>query len=117
TRPAAAAHQRTHRRACVSCVVVLEPTGMVARELPGDPPGARAAHQRPLQRILASRGNFVRTRPEAAQPVRNDVEVLVLAEGVERDPQTETLRQRDLLLHRLTGVELAIDVSRLQVLV
>src|SRR5689334_25381544 len=90
------------------------PAGPVARELIGDPAAARAALQRPLQRLLARL--VAPPAAEGLQPVLHDVEVLVLVEGIEGDPQAEALRERDLLLDRLAGMDLIADVLRFQVL-
>mmetsp|Transcript_71390 Transcript_71390/g.168262 ORF Transcript_71390/g.168262 Transcript_71390/m.168262 type:complete len:240 (-) Transcript_71390:255-974(-) len=43
-----------------------------------------------------------------AQPLRHDRQVFVLAERIEADPQAEALGQRDLLLDRLAGMDLAM---------
>ena len=45
------------------------------------------------------------------QPLRDDREVLLLAEAVEADPQAEALGQRDLLLHRLARMHLDVAVA------
>ena len=45
---------------------------------------------------------------EEAQPLRDDREVLVLAEGIEAHPQAEALGQRDLLLDDLARMDFAI---------
>ena len=49
-----------------------------------------------------------RRRRSAAQPLRRDRQVFLLAEGIEAHPQAEALRQRDLLLHHLAGMHLAV---------
>src|SRR5213594_2584127 len=80
----------------------------VARELVGDAPRARAALQRPHERLLARRGDGGFIDTEEAQPLRDDRQVLVLAERIEAQPQAEALGQRDLFLHHLAGMHLAI---------
>ena len=90
--------------------------GPVPRELVGDAAAARAALQRPLQRFLARRLRFLRRAAKRLQPVRHDLQVLVLVERIERHPQAEALRQGNLLLHRLAGMDLVADVLGLEVL-
>jgi hypothetical protein len=48
--------------------------------------------------------------------VGDDVQVGVLVERVERDPQPEAFGQRDLLLDRLAGMDLLADALALEVL-
>jgi len=48
--------------------------------------------------------------------VIDDLEILVLLERVEREPQAEALGERDLLLDRLAVVDLAVDVVRFEIL-
>src|SRR5690606_30476151 len=89
----------------------------VAGELPGHAPGPRAPLQREAQRVAAGGLDLLRTAAEVGEPVLGDGEVVVLPEGIERDPQAEALRQRDLLLGGLAGMDLAVLlVARLQVL-
>src|SRR3954452_5402419 len=90
------------------------PAGPVARELIRHAPAARAALQRPLQRLFARL--VAPLAAERLQPVLHDVEVLVLIERIERHPQSEALRERNLLLDRLAGMDLVADVLGLQVL-
>ena len=47
--------------------------------------------------------------------MRDDVEVLVLVEGIERDPQPEALGERNFLLDRLAGMDFIADVLGLEV--
>src|SRR6185436_14607471 len=56
------------------------PPGPVAGELIGDAPAARAALQRPLQRFLARRLHVLLRAAERLEPVRDDLQVLVLVE-------------------------------------
>src|SRR3954463_2421715 len=88
-------------------------TSPISCELIGDAPAARAALQRPLQRLLV---RIVRGAAEGLQPVLDDREVLVLVERVERDPQAEALGKRDFLLHGLARMDLVAHVARLEVL-
>ena len=92
------------------------PSGVVARELPGDAPAARSAPERPLQRLGARRLDVRGRAAHLGQPVRDDVEIPVLVELVERDPQPEPLRQRDLLLGGLARMDLLADAVVLEVL-
>src|SRR5260221_264134 len=94
---------------------LLLPPDVIAGELPRHAPAARAALERPQQRRPA--GGFVGLATEGLHPVVGDLEVLLLVERVERKPQAEALRKRDLLLGGLAGVDLAADVLRLEVLV
>ena len=93
--------------------------------LPPDRSRARTARRRGR---CASRARAPRAAPPCATPRSRlppsvatqcvgDVEVLLLVEGIEREPQAEALRQRDLLLGGLAGMDLAVDVLRLEVLV
>src|SRR6185369_1821598 len=71
----------------------------VASELPGDPPAAEAALERPQQRRLARLiGGLAAQRGD---PVVGDLQVLRLVERIEREPQPEALRERDLLFRGL----------------
>src|SRR5690606_27718441 len=63
--------------------------GPVAGELVGDPARTRAAFERPLQRLGAAGLDLFGRAAQFAQPVVDDVEVVVLLEGVERQPQPE----------------------------
>ncbi len=47
-----------------------------------------------------------------SQPVRDDIEIVILLEWVERHPQAEALRQRDFFLHRFTWMQIAVIVVR-----
>src|SRR5207248_10299752 len=53
--------------------------------------------------------------PELAQPVSRDVQVGVLVERVEGDPQSEALGKRDFLLHRFGGMNLIAEVPGLEI--
>ena len=86
--------------------------GPVARELVGHPARARAALQRPHQRLGPQRSDRRVVEAEMAQPLADDGQVLGLAERIEADPQAEALGQRDLLLDRLARVQLAVLVVR-----
>src|SRR3954470_9845245 len=88
-------------------------SGPVPGELVGHPAAARAALQRPLQRLFLR--FFIGRRAEGFEPVADDVQVLVLVEGIEADPQAEALGERDLLLDRLPRVYLVADVLGLEV--
>src|SRR5881392_4125961 len=81
---------------------------VVLGELPCHPARARAALQGPAQRIGARGLDLLAVAAEAAQPVRHDVEVIVLLERVEREPQPEAFGQRDLFLDRLARMQVAV---------
>src|SRR5260221_9438988 len=86
----------------------------VAGELVGDAAAARAPLQGPLQRFLFY---FFRISGiKGLEPLADDVEVLVLVEGIEGDPQAEALRERDFFLHGLARMDLVVDVLGLEVL-
>jgi hypothetical protein len=86
------------------------PPGVVAGELPGDAAAARAAHQAPLQGLAARGLDLVGRHAELGQPVRADFQVVILAEGVEGQPEAEALGERDLLLGGLAGMDVAVGV-------
>src|SRR4051812_5841976 len=65
----------------------FSPSNPIACELPRDAPAAEAALERPKQRGAARL--FRRLAAERAHPVVGDVEVLLLVEGIEREPQPE----------------------------
>src|SRR6478672_13804859 len=69
---------------------------------------ARAALERPAQRLLASRGDRLGADAEAAQPLGDDRQVFVLAERIEAHPQAEAFGKRDLLLDHLARMDLAV---------
>src|SRR4051794_37439859 len=86
----------------------------IPRELVGDAAAARAALDRPLKGffLFLQLFLFARGAAEVREPLAHDIEVFVLVEGVEGDPQPEALRERDLLLHRFAGMDLFADVAR-----
>ncbi|OMP13011.1 hypothetical protein COLO4_02438 [Corchorus olitorius] len=84
----------------------------VPRELVGHPAAARAALQRPDQRGRTGRLDGRGRHAERGQPLRDDGEVFVLAEGVEAHPEAEALGQRDLLFHDLARMHLAVRRMR-----
>ena len=63
---------------------------------------------------LSRAPSFPRTA-ECGHPVADDREVVLLVEGVEREPEPEALAQRDLLLDRLGLVDLGPDVAGVEV--
>src|SRR6267378_3206287 len=75
------------------------PTCPIPRELVSHAAASRAALQCPLQPLFARRAHLLRAAAERLQPMRDDVEVLVLVEGIERDPQSEALGERNLFLY------------------
>src|SRR5438309_4401651 len=91
------------------------PTCPIPRELVSHAAASRAALQRPLQPLFARRAHLLRAAAERLQPMRDDVEVLVLVEGIERDPQSEALGERNLLLDRLAGMDFIADILGLEV--
>src|SRR5690606_3647744 len=94
--------------ACGGRVVSDMPCRPVARKLASHPPRARTTFQRPLQRFR-TRGVDVRRRTAVlGQPVVDDVQVVVLLEGVERQPQAEALGQGYLFFHGLAWMDFAI---------
>src|SRR3990167_9085312 len=96
---------------CLRCTRTASATAtprIVARKLVGDAAAARAALQRPDQRLGARIRNGCSIEPERCQPLPGNGQVLILAERVEAHPQTETIGQRDLLLHHLARVHLAV---------
>src|SRR5262249_27203246 len=58
------------------------PPGVIARELPGDAAGARAALQGPLQRLLPGFRDRSVAAAQLAQPVSHDLEEFVLVERI-----------------------------------
>src|SRR5690606_18354742 len=89
------------------------------RELPGTPPVAVAPGGGPadgflLQLLVPSPRQPV-LRRQTAEPVPHHVQVVFLTEGIEGHPQPETVGQRDLLLDRRPGVQLAVDHAAGQV--
>ena len=84
------------------------PSRVVLGELVGDPPGARAALERPYQRLLPRSRDRLVVHAEVAKPRCHDRQVLRLAERIEADPQAEPLGQRDLLLDHLARMHLAV---------
>ena len=91
--------------------------GVIAGKVPGNAATTRPAAERPLQGLLARRGNLCLAATKVTQPVTNDVKIIVLIKRVERDPQTETLGQLDLFLGVLARVNLVTDRAVLQILV
>src|SRR5574343_954103 len=83
--------------------------GEVAGELPGDATGARAAAKCPVERIAFTGGDDRLADAELSRPVPDDGEVIVLAEGVEGNPQPEAFGERDFFLDGLAGVDFVID--------
>src|SRR5690606_20308950 len=89
----------------------------VACELPGDAPGTRSALKRPLERFGARGFDRFGATAHLTQPVVHDIQVVVLLEGVERQPDAETLGKGDLLFDGLAGMDLAVGlVTSAQVL-
>src|SRR5437868_15044326 len=82
--------------------------GVVARELVGHAAAARAALERPHQRLRSRGLDRLGLDTERGEPLGDDRQVLVLAERIEADPEAEALRQRDLLLDHLARVHLAV---------
>ena len=84
--------------------------GPRSRARTGRPRGrcaSRAPAPRPAPRAAPPRWRL-RVTPNQRQPLRRDRQVLVLAERVEAHPQAEALGQRDLLLHHLARMHLAV---------
>src|SRR5688572_31659343 len=73
----------------------------VAGELPGHAAAAGAALERPLQRRPLRCLGAGAGRLEMLEPDADDLEVLLLVERVERDPQPEALGQRHLFFRGL----------------
>src|SRR5204862_7339797 len=92
------------------------PARPIPRELVSHAAASRAALQRPLEPLLARRVHLPRAAAERLQPLRNDVEVLVLVEGIERDPQSVALGERNLLLYRLAWLDFLFHILVLDVL-
>jgi len=67
------------------------PPGKIARKLVGHTAAARAALQRPHQRLWPGRVDGRGSHAKGTQPLRHDGQVFVLAEGVEADPQAKPL--------------------------
>src|SRR5436190_23960486 len=99
--------------AAATSIIPGVPTRPISRELIRHPPAARAALQRPLQGLLARL--IGHSGAQALQPLADDIEILVLVEWIEGHPQAKALRERDLLLHRLPGMDLVADVLGLEV--
>jgi len=90
------------------------PTGPVARELIGDAAAARAALQDHCN--ASSRATSLHLAPRVFSQCPTISRYSSWSKGLERDPQAETLGKRDLLLHRLAGMDLVADVLGLEVL-
>src|SRR3990167_7812782 len=91
---------------CLRCTKTASATAtprIVARKLVGDAAAARAALQRPDQRLWSCCGDGIAVKPERCQPLPGNGQVLILAERVEAHPQTETLGQRDRKSTRLNS--------------
>src|SRR6476469_4716965 len=97
-----------------------ESTRPMTRELPCDAAAARSALQRELQRLARALVDVamrrVRRDAEMREPPVDGREIIVLRERVERDPQPEPFRQRDLFLDGFARMNLLADVLRLEVL-
>src|SRR6185437_2399729 len=78
--------------------------GEVLDELPGDAAGAGAASGGPGERLDAQR-ILLDAQPEMRGIGLDHREIFVLAAIVEAEPQSEAIRQRDLLLHRFRRVD------------
>src|SRR5688572_33396901 len=74
---------------CVSVLFELLATGPVAGELPGDASTARAARERPLERRALRRIAAGAGCLEVIEPDRDDLEIVVLVERIERNPHAE----------------------------
>ena len=81
---------------------------VVARELVGHAAAARAAFQRPHQRLGARGVDAFPRHAERGQPLRRDGEVFVLRERIETHPQAEALGQGNLLLDHLSRMHFAV---------
>src|ERR1700692_3079023 len=81
-----------------------EPSRQFLRELPGDAPRARAACGRPFQRFTLELF-FGKLDAEMAAITLHHREILILAAAVKAEPQSEAVRERDLLLDRLAGID------------
>src|SRR6476660_9000760 len=80
------------------------PTREILDKLPGGAPGAGAADRGPLQRIRPEL-ICVDKEPEMVGVAADHGEVFVLAAAVEAEPEAEAIRQRNLLLHSLAGID------------
>src|SRR5712691_8050974 len=81
-----------------------QPSRQFLCELPGDAAGARATRGRPFQRFALEFG-FIELDAEVTAITLHHRKVLVLAAAVEAEPQSEPVRERYLLLDRLTGID------------
>src|SRR5690242_5657595 len=81
-----------------------QPSRQFLRELPGDAAGAGAAGGRPFER-LALQLLVGDLDAEMAAIAAHHCEILVLAAAMESEPETETIRQRDLLLNGLARID------------
>src|SRR5450755_287300 len=92
----------------------------IARELPGNAAAARSALKRELDRVAVQgieRSGLPRKRNAVEfEPGVDCGEVVVLAEGIERNPQSKALGKRDLLLDRFARMDFLAEVPRFQVL-
>src|SRR5690606_33000489 len=82
----------------------------VARELASHPSRAGTSFQRPLQGFGAGSFDGFRRATVCAQPVIDDVQVVVLLEGVEGQPEAETLGERNLFFDSFARMDLAVGL-------
>ena len=81
-----------------------KPARQVLDVLPGHAAGTRAPRRGPFERFAAQFG--ARKRNAVTGHIALDHgQVFVLAAAVEAEPQAEAVRQRDLLLDRLAGID------------
>src|SRR4051812_41045286 len=81
-----------------------KPSCKLLHELPGDAARARAARRRPFKGLAFQRV-IVDLDAEMAAIAPHHGEIFVLAAAVEAEPETEAIRQRDLLLDGFAGID------------
>src|SRR5574344_1224510 len=59
-------------------------------------------------KIVVSSPHQLKWRRIVADPVAHHIQIVVLAEGIKRQPQAKTVRQVNFVLHRFARVQLAI---------
>ena len=84
-------------------------------ELPGDAAAARAAHERPVERVALGAGNIAFVAAEVLEPVGDDIEIGVLVERVEGKPEAEAFGKRNLFLDGFARMDFFADAARFQV--
>src|SRR5512147_1538809 len=91
--------------------------GPIPCKLPCHAATARAARQRPLQCGLMCLFGMRAGRLEMIEPHRDDPEIVVLIERIERHPQPETLGERHLFLGGFAGMDFLADMLVFEVFV